>query len=64
MITKLPVGTHVRHADGVCGVVVRHVAAIQGGQLALVRWDDLSQTRGGSDVTVIAAPAPRKGENQ
>lgn len=53
-ITRLPLGTRLRHKDdGVEGTVTRHVAAISGGTLNLVVWDDLSQTRGGNDVVVI-----------
>lgn len=52
-ITRLPLGTRLRHADGVEGTVTRHVAAISGGTLNLVVWDDLSQTRGGDEVVVI-----------
>jgi hypothetical protein len=56
-LTRLEVGMRVRHADGTEGMVVRQVAAITGGRLNLVVWDDLSQTRTGDAVPATETTA-------
>lgn len=54
-MSYFPVGTRVQHGDGSFGVVVRVVAAVNGRRLSLIRWDDLSATRGGDDVRPVVA---------
>jgi hypothetical protein len=55
-MSTMPVGTRVRHRDGTHGEVVRVVAAISGGAISLIRWDDLSQTRCGDDDIIVLGP--------
>ncbi len=52
-MTPLPVGARVQHGDGSFGTVARVVWSVTGAPLALVRWDDLSRTRGGDDVRPV-----------